>query len=103
MNTKYFKLEDNTENPHCSQENICINNRVIFGNPRITNFKNFDQRVLDEISRDKRGKINMENTSEDSMFDNHWIPVVTKLKRKMKPTFKILSNSRSQMSKECSN
>ena len=76
-------------------------------NPRI------DEQVLDEISRDKRGKNNLENISEDQdihasnfnqgpidlVFDNNWIPVVTKSKRKVKPTFKILSNSKSQMSK----
>ena len=33
------------------------------------------------------------------VFDNNWIPVVTKSKRKVKPTFKILYSFKSQMSK----
>ena len=71
---------------------------------------------MDEVSWDKRGKINLEYISEDQdintsnsnhgpvdpMFDNNWIPVVTKSKRKVKPTFRILSSSKSQMSKESS-
>ena len=82
---------------------------MILDNPKISNFQNFDQQTLDEVSGDKRGKINLEHISEDQdintlnsnhgpvdpVFDNNWIPVVTKLKRKMKPTFKILSSFKS--------
>ena len=65
LNTKYLNLEDNNENPQYSLENICINNRVILDNPKISSFQNFDQQVLDEVSGDKRGKINLELISED--------------------------------------
>ena len=116
LNTKYLNLEDNNENPQCSLENICINNRVILDNPKISNFHNFNQQVLDEVSGDKRGKINLEHISEDQdintsnsnhgpidpVLDNNWIPVVTKSKRKVKPIFKILSSSKSQVSKKSS-
>ena len=71
---------------------------MIFDNPRITNFQNFEGQVLDGIntSRDKRGKINLEHILEDQdintsnsnhgpvdpmlgqkmnyVFDNNWIP-----------------------------
>ena len=114
LNTKYLNLEDNNENPQYSLENICINNRVILDNPKISSFQNFDQQVLDEVSGDKRGKINLEHISEDQdintsnsnhgpvdpMFDNNLIHVVTKSKRKVKPIFKILSSSISQVSKK---
>ena len=113
LNTRYLNLEDNNENHQCSLENICSNNRVILDNQKISNFQNFDLQVLDEVSRDKREKINLEHISEDQdinvsnsnhgpvdpVFDNNWIPVVTKSKRKVKPTFKILFSSKSQMSK----
>ena len=115
LNTKYLNMEDNNENHQCFLDNICINNWVILDNPKISNFQNFDQQVLDEVSRDKRG-INLEHIAEDQdintsnsnhglvdpMFDNNWIPVVTKSKRKVKPTFKILSSSKSQVSKKSS-
>ncbi|KAK3189485.1 hypothetical protein Dsin_029046 [Dipteronia sinensis] len=107
LNTKYLNLEDNNENPQCSLKNICIINMVILDNP---------QQDLDRISRDQTGKINLEKISKDQdihasnsnhgpvdpMFDNNWIPVVIKSKRKVKPTFKILSSSKSQMSNESS-
>ena len=65
---------------------------MILDNPKISNFQNFDQQVLDEVLRDKRGKINLEHISEDQdintsnsnhgpvdpVFDNNWIPMVTK-------------------------
>ena len=116
LNTKYLNLEDNNENPQYSLKNISINNKVILDNTKISNFQNFDQQVLDEVLRDKKGKINLEHIAEDQdintsnsnhglvdpIFDNNWISVVTKSKRKVKPNFKILSSSKSQVSKKIS-
>ncbi|KAK3229191.1 hypothetical protein Dsin_001072 [Dipteronia sinensis] len=84
-----YKIQDQSCDAQTVIFQATIMGRVILDNPRIRS----DQQVLDRISKDKRG------ISEDLVFDNNWIPVVTKSKRKVKPTFKILFSSKSEISK----